>query len=181
MSLNHMMIDLETMGTTPDSVVLSCGAVMFDPESGVVMDKLSKHWVLQIQNQLDAGRVISGDTLKWWIGQSDEAIRSWNKGEGSCANLVEFRENMDTYWCRSKAKYVWSHGSIFDVAILENMMEGQTPWKFWDIRDTRTLLHAAGIDQGLRDYRDKSSHHNAEADAIAQATAICDAWKKVTV
>ena len=33
---DHVMIDLETMGTTPESAIVSIGAVMFDPRTGKV-------------------------------------------------------------------------------------------------------------------------------------------------
>jgi len=47
----HLMIDLETLGTKPDAVVLSAGLVLFDHKKGIV-DK--KEIVLNVQEQLDA-------------------------------------------------------------------------------------------------------------------------------
>lgn len=32
--LRHVMIDLETMGTTPQSAIVSIGAIVFDPRYG---------------------------------------------------------------------------------------------------------------------------------------------------
>jgi len=39
MKANHVMIDLETMGITPDSAVVSIGAVVFDPRFNHVSSK----------------------------------------------------------------------------------------------------------------------------------------------
>lgn len=37
--MNHLMIDLETLGTSADAVILSVGAVKFDLESDKIDDE----------------------------------------------------------------------------------------------------------------------------------------------
>jgi hypothetical protein len=165
------MIDLETMDTSPSAIVLSVGAVVFDPDVGTVDEGEGFNAVLNIQSQLNAGRTLSGGTLKWWFKQSDEAIRAWNKDDRQCQPLEMFVDRFQQFWHKSGVQFVWSHGSVFDIMILENM--GIAPWKFWDIRDTRTLFHKTGVTIG----RGKGTHHTALDDAVAQAHAVCKAWK----
>jgi hypothetical protein len=67
----------------------------------------------------------------------------------------------------------WSHGSIFDIAILENAYRQcnlPIPWNFWDIRDTRTLYETAYRITGktLKPVRE-GIYHNALDDAQFQA------------
>jgi len=175
--MNHMMIDLETLSTKPEAVIISCGVVMFDPVAGKVSKDSScqRHDVLQIQAQLNMGRIVDAGTLKWWMCQSDEAIRAWNKPERECIRQDAFLSDLTRFWFKNHAEYVWSHGSIFDIAILENMYGlVMHPWRFWNIRDTRTLFH----NKDFQIKRDKGVHHNALDDAIAQAEAVCEAWRK---
>ena len=170
--MNHMMVDLETLGTGTDTVVVSAGIVMFDPEAGAVHNMHQRHWSLNIQDQLDHDRTVTGATIKWWLKQSDEAIRSWNNAEATCAFMQEFEMQFTDFWDDWGAKYIWSHGSVFDVMILESMFGGRQPWKFYDIRDTRTLLHVSQE----KINRASGTHHNALDDAIAQAHGINEAW-----
>lgn len=175
MGTKSLMIDLETMGTDPDTVVLSAGAVVFDPEEGTTANPPGRqYWVLNIQDQLDKGRTITGATLKWWLNQSDEAIRGWNRNESACTGMVEFQSELVEMWKSWNCQYIWSHGSTFDVAILDNMF-GNSPWKFWDVRDTRTLLHVTN----MKIDRAQGIHHNALGDAVAQAQTICKAWRSI--
>ena len=77
----HAMIDIETLGTEPDSVVLSVGAVKFDPFT--LTDPHAKTlWRPEIDAQSNAGRSVLDDTLQWWAKQpqhiQDEAFeRTW--------------------------------------------------------------------------------------------------------
>ncbi|MBK0004878.1 3'-5' exonuclease, partial [Erwinia sp. S38] len=34
--MNHLMIDLETMGNKPNAAIVSIGAVFFEPDSGEI-------------------------------------------------------------------------------------------------------------------------------------------------
>ncbi len=175
MTYNHAMIDLETMGTAQDTVVMSCGLVMFSPEEGTISETNRDHIVLNVQSQLDAGRTITGDTLKWWLRQSPEAVAGWNRAEEQCLTLQNFLEELRAIWKMYDARYVWGHGATFDISILENMYKYGglgTPWKFWDVRDTRTLFHLTGV----KPNRAEGTHHNALDDAIAQAHAVNKAW-----
>ena len=169
----HFMVDLETLGTEADSVILSMGYVMFDPVNGAVSENRRRHMVLSIQPQIDSGRTVSGGTIKWWFRQSDEAIRGWNLAESACTSPERAMDTLFNDWRDWGAKYIWSHGSVFDVTMLEDFFP-KVPWRFWNIRDTRTLFDVADhkIDRSV------GEHHNALDDAVAQAHAVCEAWTK---
>ena len=71
--VTHGMIDLETLGTTQDSVVLTIGAAKFSPfNTNEPTDKL--YLKLDTSDQVEKGRIIDEGTLKWW-GQQDEEVR----------------------------------------------------------------------------------------------------------
>ena len=70
--MKHVMIDLETLGTKADSVIISIGAVKFDLDSEQ-MDDNGFYASVSIDSNLERGRKIDEDTLLWWLQQSTDA------------------------------------------------------------------------------------------------------------
>jgi hypothetical protein len=133
----HLNIDIETIGARPDSVVLQVAGVKFNPYAPVgegIVDDFSFN--LLISDQSDRYRDPS--TEKWWANQHpDVKASAWDQSNGLLVN--EFLEFF-TIWSKGVAGY-WAQGPSFDYAILENLYRsnGKTePWKFWQIRDSRT-------------------------------------------
>jgi DNA polymerase III epsilon subunit-like protein len=63
----HVMIDLETLGTEPNSVILSLGAVKFDRNKIYEDDGL--YLQMRWQDQLDSGGIVTEGTIRFWLGQ----------------------------------------------------------------------------------------------------------------
>tara|TARA_R110000803_G_scaffold158426_1_gene222702 strand:+ start:698 stop:1216 length:519 start_codon:yes stop_codon:yes gene_type:complete len=171
--MSQVMIDLETLDTKPSSVVLSIGAVEFNPETGEVFKETGYEMFPDIQEQLDAGRTISASTLLWWMGQGDEARGAITKARRKSVKecLEHFR-----WWCQKGSRCkAWGNGSVFDITMMEDLMDHtQIPWKFWDIRDTRTLWDIHPYDKNKKG----ETAHTALEDAIAQAERVCEVWPK---
>ena len=70
------MIDLETMGTKSDSIITQIGLVLFDRDKIVSEFKVN----VDINDSLRLGLSVEGDTLYWWLKQSDEARKSIYSG-----------------------------------------------------------------------------------------------------
>lgn len=173
--MKHLMVDLETLGTKPTCPILSIGAVLFDPVTGEMDDK-PFYVILDLREQLARGRKPDGDTILWWLRQSKAAQQAITQGPS--VPVVTALDDFRAYW--GAARYVWSHGATFDIPILESILEQfgfKVPWKFWDARDTRTALDMAGCKVN----RAEGVHHNAADDAVMQARAIVDCYKKLGV
>ena len=73
----HAMIDIETLGTEPDCVVLSVGAVKFDPYTSTEPHAKTL-WRPEIDAQTEVDRSVLDSTLEWWAKQpqhiQDEAF-----------------------------------------------------------------------------------------------------------
>ena len=73
----HSMIDLETLGTQPDSVIISLGIIKFDPYTDAEPYE-GNYLKLDIEEQNTLGRQVDEDTLAWWSKQDpkvrDEAL-----------------------------------------------------------------------------------------------------------
>ena len=70
----HVMIDLETLGTLPGSVILSIGAVVFDPSKPISECIEGQFYcVVNTEDSLRHGLKLNQATLDWWERQSQEA------------------------------------------------------------------------------------------------------------
>ena len=49
---NDVMIDIESLNTTPDCVILTIGAVRFDPKGSGIIDKLELRPTIEDQTEI---------------------------------------------------------------------------------------------------------------------------------
>lgn len=163
----HIMIDIETLGTTPDCVVLSFGAVKFDPYTSVdPYDKV--HFKVDVESQTLAGRTICDNTLEWWSKQSVE-IQEDAFNSADRLPVEDFLKKISKYCVAADG--LWAHGLNFDVGILENLFrqyKTPVPWDFRKLRDTRTLFDLCKTDPRTNI---RKNAHNAAEDAYWQAKA----------
>lgn len=168
------MFDIETLDTTPTAVILSLGAVKFNPKLQTVPDEMPKLLLkFDIDAQTAMGRTISEDTIAWWSSQP-ASIQEEAFGEEGRTPLAEAIDQFHKFVWNSDR--VWSQG-CFDVVIMENLyrMVGRTPpWAYFHIRDSRTLFDF--IDGKM----DRSKHHDALQDALEQARAVQRALAKIS-
>lgn len=169
-----VMIDLETLDVKPECVILTIGAVRFDPLGSGVIEELSIRPSVDEQCQL--GRSVSESTIEWWAGQNPEAKEEAFSETGRIPFRQAIQELQKFCW---NQKQVWSHGSCFDVVIVENAMrqlEIPLPWNFWEVRDTRTLFEITNVRTGDDG---KSTSHRAVDDAARQALAVQRAYARI--
>ena len=157
------MLDLETLGTRNNAVILSIGAVEFDE------DTIGSNFytTLDIDDQLDNyGRTVQGNTILFWGEQSREVWNATVKAPVPAWDaLLRFSNWMLAESC------VWGNGSDFDNAILGSLYDAvklPKPWKFSNNRCFRTLKNL-GIKLKPGQGIEKSNAHNALADALYQA------------
>jgi hypothetical protein len=137
-----VMIDLETLGTTADAVILSIGAVKFDLETGIIEDD-GFYRSVSVESNLDLGRRISEDTLIWWFKQSPEAQGVYHEEKVALDTaLVELSD-----WIGTDDYKPWANGADFDTPMLQHayaQLKVETPWKFWNNRCFRTYKNLPG-------------------------------------
>jgi exodeoxyribonuclease VIII len=176
MALTDIMIDLETLATTPDASILTIGAVKFDPFGDELSDpKCVKFYCRVDLDSCDRiGLVTNDDTIAWWAQQSKEA----QDEAFDPADRIDIVEAMaQLYKFCWGAKRVWSHGSAFDVVMCEHIFRkvGRAiPWSFWEVRDTRTIF-----DIGINPNRPPVLKHHALEDAWNQAVGVQNVYKKL--
>ena len=67
----HAMIDIETLATTPEAVVLSVGGVKFDPYTNQEPHSFLD-FKLDIDEQTALSRDIDEGTVEWWAKQPQD-------------------------------------------------------------------------------------------------------------
>lgn len=176
--MRELMIDIETAGTAANAPVISIGAVYFNRDTGEFGAKF--YGRIDVSDALRYGKM-SGDTFKWWLGQSDAARKELVSGHHSAE--VVFAKFYD--FCKSHGSArPWGNGASFDITILEvafpRILSKQSPWNFWDVRDCRTIKDLANS-AGFEYPGDRSgTHHNSLDDAIFQAEWTAYYWQKLT-
>lgn len=173
----HATIDLETLDTKPDCVILSLGAVKFDP-----LSKNEPHselyWKLDVDHQTELGRGISDSTMEWWSKQ-DPKIMEEAFSEDDRTPLETVLKELSKWM--NGVDVLWGQGYGFDMTILENLywqMKMPVPWRFWQVRDSRTLFSLCEKDPRKSMQTDL---HNALADALYQSKAIQLAYEELGV
>ena len=173
----HATIDIETLGTSPDTVVLTIGGIKFDPmeDDGLHSEF---YYRLNADEQIDMGRTVDEKTLEWWETQSEEV-----KAEALDTNdRIPVEETLKALnkWLVGVDK-LWCQGPVFDIGILENLYKQiglHHNWPFYIIRDSRTLFSL--MDKDPRKEIDFAAH-NALADAIVQSLCIQKVYKKLNL
>lgn len=162
MELNHVMLDIETFGTKSNSVIAAISAVYFDLESGDT--GLEFNCLVDIQSCIDVGLKIDISTLKWWMGQSDQAREIVISGNEKIKHALEKFSNFV-----GDNKYIWGNSARFDLGILQNAYDAcniPIPWDFRKELDVRTLVFLNPTIKENFEY--KGIKHNAIDDCKNQ-------------
>lgn len=160
--MKDIMIDVETLGTTPNSVILNIAAVCFDRENGVI----GSHLVLSVHPNQNNRRICK-KTLRWWFDQPTllrvDAFCGRDELRDSLAALAAFIDD----------ETVWSQGIDFDFGILDHAYRQcgmQSPWQYNAKRDTRTVYDVCGFDP--KTIERKGDHHDALSDCYHQIKCV---------
>lgn len=168
-----VMLDLETLATSPNSVILTFGAIKFDPFDSTKEMSDGLYFRINVDEQIALGRHVDEGTVAWW-GTQNEQVREEALGEHDRVSLEDFTKALNKFVLT--ADRIWAQGPVFDIVILENlyrMLNKPCPWPYYSIRDSRTLLKALGDDR-----EGGALLHNALADAVSQAQAVQSAVKR---
>ena len=167
----HVMIDIETFGTKPWSVIRSIGAVSFDPRDP--QDTYPHEFYVNVDRVSSeaAGMVVEKSVEEWWTRQSQEAQHAFDGKQ----ETIEDTLDMLSRWYRSTgATTIWAHGSAFDFPILDTaysfVMNSKPPWHYRRVRDTRSAYHVLGFDYDSM--KREGVYHNALADCKHQTSAL---------
>ena len=154
------MLDLETLGNRPGSVLVAIGAVKFG--NGEILDEF--YMRIDAESCVQLGLEMDVSTVMWWLQQAEGPRMEITKlGVHICEALIEFSQ-----WVADPDAEMWGNGAAFDNVMLAAAYHAAfkpAPWKFWNDRCYRTMKnlhpHVAMAREG--------EHHHALDDARYQA------------
>jgi exodeoxyribonuclease VIII len=185
--MKHFMVDLETLDTGSDALVLSVGIVAFDPNTG----ETGAEFYIELNSENCMGeqefcdRTISTATKKWWSEQSPEARMLFHEGFGNRVNYLHdgLRDISNFVWGVSGKDTdnvkMWGNGAAFDNVILRNLYAAadmNPPWKFYNDRCFRTLKNLPGAKDLAPNF--KGTPHYALDDAMQQTLHLLEIYKR---
>ena len=158
----HAMIDLETLGTSADAVILSVAAVLFDPVDATTSAEFY-HTGIDI-DQFD--RKIDDGTLRWWLKQS-EAARAQHVVQR--VTLYEVLRELRLF-LKPVDGGVWGNGADFDNALLNHAWKqtcigDELLYPYWQTRCFRTFV---SLFDPKKKHKPQSNDHNALNDCHNQ-------------
>ena len=193
-----LMIDIETFGETPNAPIVQIGACMWDMDEPINFARLQENDKtffanVDLQSSLDLVRKVDGDTIYWWMKQSDEARESLlfprvplGEAIGAFVWWMQ-RKDPDISFMTPFAGRVWAWPPSFDLVIMRSSYRdarganARLPWRRRMEMDARTYCTAAGI-RGVDDPAPKRADgiaHSALDDALAQAAEVQRAYWKL--
>ncbi|USD30908.1 3'-5' exoribonuclease [Pseudoalteromonas sp. SCSIO 43201] len=184
-----IVVDTETLDTSPSAVVLTVSAVRVSLDTGLslpvndgVLNEVGEnilHIMPNVTEQLLSGRTTSAGTIAWWNGQSNQAKQSVLSGStmllaDALALLTAFIGDAQVF-CR---------GTDFDPPILASLYKSaglKAPWKYNQVRDVRTFIDAlSGGTKGYLENWEQPSwlvpHHSLH-DCIRDAMQMVEVSK----
>ena len=169
----NCMLDLETLGTGPNALILSIGAAKFSAGRAVLHVDDTFHQAIEPVTAFALGGVIDPDTVLWWMQPEREASRkSWLS-----LKRVHITEALEGFaqWLGEDA-LVWGNGASFDNVILRRAYERagmDCPWGAFSDRCYRTKKAEAPDVKTPR----RGVFHCAVDDAIYQVEHLSNVLK----
>lgn len=142
--MQHVMIDLETMGKGSNAPVVGIGAVFFNPETGAMGKEFQRY--ITLESAVNWGGVMDASTIIWWLKQSEAARKPII---GASFDLCEVLGDLNTFIERNteaqdpRDTRLWGNGIAGDCVWIRNAYERAgmdfiCGW--WSDCDVRTLV-----------------------------------------
>jgi len=176
MTALHVMLDLETLATTPDATIVAVGAVSF-----LDTEVVGNFYGVP---DLEQGRAICPKTVNWWMTQNRKARSVFNhKKKNSLATILsDFTSWVSCCVASRKADkwYLWGNGADFDNVILKHaieqygmsLLDTKVGWHYSHNRCYRTIKSLCPEVAPPSN----QNKHNALADAMAQTEHLLAIW-----
>ena len=172
--MKDVMIDFETLDTSPNAVVVQIGAVEFDRTTGEIGREFKVN--VDAQSAVNSGATLNASTVEFWLNQSNEARASIL----ASPKIPIYKAFDDLNKFLSNCKYIWSHAT-FDFVILcqtLNRLHIKPNFSYRSARDIRTLVDLSG---GGTTAAREGTHHDALDDCRFQVKYCVEMMKRIKV
>jgi len=164
-----IMLDLETLSTRYNAVVVSIGAVKFDLNGSKILDEFYVN--IDPLSCKRLGCHIDSDTVEWWKSQPKETRQAWQVDP---QDPVDALKKLTAWW--DVDSMFWCQGLSFDGPILSNLYQCagiKKPWHYHSEMDLRTVFTMIGH-SNWKARQGAEGYHNALDDAKAQTKSLME-------
>lgn len=180
----HVMLDLETWSIKKTAMIISIGAVKFDPTGYSVIERFHVGIDPEMSPALVEKFDIDPSTIKWWMDPKQDRPRArWLEMEklDLATALFGFAE----WFGNDPDVLVWGNASTFDNVVLRNAYEAlymDCPWGFRSDRCYRTLKNMAQhVPLPVPAENMEGQAHDALFDATLQALHLQDLLRHIEI
>lgn len=179
--MQHIMLDIETLGTGSQSAIIQIGAIAFNIELAVRFGQQFKVNI-DLRDSLKNGFEVDGDTIYWWMQQGQAARDSVTVGKKSsvAGALGDFSRFVKS---QNSGVQVWGNGATFDNVIVSEAyrrMNIKRPWSFRNDRDIRTIMSLPVKRESIAYFpQQKGLKHDALEDCRRQLNWFIPAYQSL--
>jgi len=189
---NNIMLDLETLSTDSNAVILVIAAIRFNrkeitewnPQScnqSVLTNLDTFYRRIYINSCVELGMDINESTENWWNNLPDD-IKYESLVNPDRVRIQQGLYEFSKWVNETNNNKIWGNGSSFDCVILKNAYKNarlKCPWKYWNERDLRTMVDISNIEKHeLPQFEEK---HNAIYDCYYQIITLAECFKRLNI
>ena len=173
--LMDLMLDIETLGLRPMSVITQVAAVPFELNDTNL--SFGMNFNINLKSCLDNGGIIDASTLLWTAENNLKSI----KNSGNEYYIYDALNKLDEFFHEVRPVNVWAKSPQFDCVILEswyNHYNLPIPWKYNQLMDVRTInyvgkeLFGLGEEMEVIHNRYKDKLHDPIQDCFFQIEVL---------
>lgn len=142
-NVNGIALDIESLGTAPNSIILSVGMCRFDVARNTIWDDFEVN--IDAKDSAKYGMIADPETVEWWAKQPREAFKRATANPVSVDTALTMIRG---YMEKTRNPNVWSYGSMFDFPMLEWTFKAaghkHTPWQYRRANCGRTMANVFG-------------------------------------
>jgi hypothetical protein len=166
MLYTDVMVDIETLGTTPGCSIISIGAIGFN----ILLEQ--DEWMrfysgpISRESNRRCGLKEDRDTVEWWQTQSQEARVVFEEASRPCRGIDDALAAFKKFFPENGK--IWGNGADFDNPVLSVAYKAvgiKQPWNHWNSRCYRTMKN---IFKKVEAPEFIGTRHNALDDAFHQ-------------
>lgn len=172
----HFMLDIETLGVRPGSIITQIAIVQFELRNGSIVKE--KEWIPNIKEQQQAGLTIDWGTLVW---HNDKNTGVFNlRHEQSVSEILrELNDFISEKNWNDDRFIIWSNSPSFDMVMIQEMVHHcsvkfEPVWRYKQLMDFRTVVFLRRLLRPEVENKTIDVAHDALADCKTQIRDLVD-------
>lgn len=182
MPSSNFMVDIETLSTRPDAVIVSIAAIKFDRQGDLPkLENMETFYKRVSRESCEVlGMHVDPKTMEWWKKQEEDVRFEALENPVDRLDIKEALRELSQFIGKANP-IIWGNGDDFDCTILGEayrICNQETPWKFWNTRDVRTVFDLGNVTPWS--LPDNHKHHPIH-DCYRQILGLKKAFRNINI